>query len=225
MSMKIFVGYTTSTLPDEMLKDLMPEFEGRKGTTDAEKIAQQIKDKQEQWKDEAANQPYTGTFGTVHLLIPDKKVATTYRAEGRYPFGDKPSVSSQLRATLLKHFPKAWPNEANYRGEHVAIFVGFGMRRFLKMLGTECSLTKDKLPLAMWYGNSEHRDIQEAVMPKEFKSLGWKTVFARRREAVEDKDKYDKLVAGWDGPGTNPERDAMIAMVLASQLGFQSEGK
>ncbi len=224
MADKIFVGFTTRAVPENLLKTLMPEFQGRAGTADKEKIAKQIQDKEEAWKVEAANMPYTGTFDSVHLIVPAKELAVTFKHDGRQPFGDKPSISQLTRNFLLKHFKGAWSNEANYRGEHDAIFVGFNPRRFLKMFGIECSLPRvDKpLPLSLWYGNSDHRDIEEALMPKDFKLLDWSTVIRARSDGMtgDDLEKYNAILSGWSGPGSNAEQDANIAMMMASQLGF-----
>jgi hypothetical protein len=225
MSVKIFVGYTTRPVPDEILKDLMPKFEGRSGTKDEEKIKEQIAEKEAKWKEDCADMPYTGTFDAVHIVVPCKELSVTYKSDGRQPFGEKPSVSAQVRAFLMKHFKDVWGNEMNSRGTDEAIFVGFNPRRFLKMLGIECSLPEvgKPCPAELWFGNSEHRDIEEAVMPKDFKLLDWKTVIARRRLGLDDdvqKD-FDELFEDWDGPGADPEQDVAIAITMATQLGFE----
>lgn len=104
------------------------------------------------------------------------------------------------------------------------VFLGFHTRLFLKMLGIECSLPANQpaditklgvLPLSMWYANSDHRDIGEAVKPAEYKHLTWDIVLRARglRERYKD----------WNGPMGNVTADLNLASDFAAQLGMLSE--
>lgn len=126
------------------------------------------------------------------------------------------------------------PEQKEAKDEPVVI-IGFDPRRFLKVLGIELSLPlpgNEPLPPGLWYGNTDHRDIEEAVLPKpECKLLSWPHVIQARRprpelaeeERLKDPDvaKYDKLFKDWVGPGQDPEQDARIALTWASQLNFK----
>jgi hypothetical protein len=221
---KVFVGYTTRRVPDEWLTSLTPVFSPRGGTTDPAKIAAQIAEKKAAWEAEAASMPYTGTFDKVCLLEPSRKLSVSFDSKDRFPFGEKPAVSAQVGQWLLKHFPGAWSDEPNFRGQHSVVFVGFNPKLFLKLLGLECSLpvSKVKLPLSLWYGNSDHRDIQEAVMPKDFATFEWKSITAARRRGLNEEDaaKYDTGFADWNGPHVNAEADRFVSTVFGAQLGF-----
>ena len=232
MSRKVFIGYSTRVVPD--VERLMPEFESRAGTKDEDKKKVQITEKQEAWKRDAKNMPYTGTFDKVHIAIqPDpheedpelkRGKVVTYDSASRYPFGTRTAVSRMVGSLLLRYFPTAWSDDIVSKSIPKAVFIGFNPRRFLKMLGIECSLPtiRKTLPAGLWYGNSDHRDIGEAVIPRDFPLLGWSTMLRRRREGLNEEDtaKYDAVIKDWTGPGNDPEQDVKIAIVFAVQLNF-----
>jgi hypothetical protein len=222
---KIFIGYRTK--PVSYLNALLPVV-----AATAEAPEQAANTKRADALTTAAlggDRVYLSTFDEVHILIPSKKKAVTYKSEGREPGGAKPPICLAVRAFILKFFPNAWHNDTNHDGKRPeAIFMGFDPRFFLKLLGLECSLPLfgQPLPAGMWFGNSEHRDITEAVLPKtESKGLDWELLIRARRLGLKDESlsRYDQIFQGWPGPGTHPEQDAIIAMTLASQLGFLSK--
>lgn len=222
MTHLIFVGYKTAVVSG--FEELMPTFEGRAGTKDPEKIAEQIAEKKNAWLQDAPNSPYTGTLSEVVLAVPSLGKMVTFKAEGRGPGTAKPAVCVAARNIILEWFPDEWPNETHpvYSKVNVAI-CGFATRTFIKMLGIECSLPQNKCPLPppLWYSNSDHRDIGEAVMPTGF-TVGWPTVIKARRVGLSavDLEKYNKTFEGWDGPGNNCEQDVKVALLMADQLGF-----
>lgn len=213
----IFVGYRLKEVPylDDLLA-VIPEGDDDKSKAAAVKARDKVRTC-------ATENLYTCTFDEVFLAIPSVEKARLFKAEGRKA-GD--SVSSGVRNFLLKLFPQAWPDELfSPRTSPEAIFMGFDPRFFLKLLGLECSMPMHEcaLPVSMWYGNSDHRDIGEAVMPKtETKQLDWPMVLAARGlgMAADDKARYDAMIKNWPGPGVHPQQDVDIVIELATQLGF-----
>jgi hypothetical protein len=226
MPKKLIVAYSTRLVADESLlpdsADLTPPGSMKK----AETIAKWRDDMSEKLLEEARFQPYTATFDEVQIA--DPTLDRIMRFKFRDPDEKRPPASLAIRSWLLKHYPDAWPNTTNPRpGSLEAIFVGFNPRLFLKILGMECSLPENQkyaergdsesvvLPLSMWYANSDHRDIEAAVKPNDYKALTWPTVFQARG--------LTEMAEGWDGPGNNVNQDLLLAAELASQLGFMSE--
>lgn len=224
---KIFVGYRTRVV--DGFERYMPTFSAPSGWRDEKKIADDIAAKQEQFKIEAKDQPYTGTFDEV--VIVDPKREKIRRWEYRAPNSGKQPIALAVRAYLMRYWPGAWVDDTHESKLPTdptsdvpkAIFVGFDPRTFLKILGLECSMPQiaKPLPLKLWYSNTDHRDISEAVLPREFKRLTIKEVIiARTPLDPKAAEIWKKTTAGWEGPGTNPEQDARIAVELASQLGI-----
>jgi hypothetical protein len=220
MTTPIFVGFTTKAV--ENVDSLMPKFTGRTGTKDAAKIADQIAEKEAAWREEVANMPYTGQLATVQLIIPSKQVVLTYdigKRQGKTP------LCVAVASKLLKLFPNAWSRDTHDRGRSPEVaFFGFNIRLFVKMLGLECSLPCNNYPLppGLWFTNTDHRDIREAVLPKDYDMVGWDAVVSARRAGLTGTalDEYNALFEGWGGPGKDAERDARITVLLAIQLGF-----
>lgn len=227
--LKIFVGYKTRLR--EGADKVLPEFKAPANYKAADKIAQYQEEKKQAFLIDAKNMPYTGTFDEVCIIDPnardeknpEQKKTKALLYKWHPPEDGKPSVAIRVRNYLLKNYPSAWGNDTHGRSKPEVIFVGFDPRTFLKMLGLECTLPGvDKpCPLGMWYSNSDHRDIGEAICPKDFAGLTLPFALKFRRPAdEEDAATWDKFTAGWTGPGENPEADARIAIELATQLGF-----
>jgi hypothetical protein len=222
----IFIGYTLKPVPglgDEFLPDIQPN--GNCKTSEA--IERSIAEKRAQFRIESQGYPYWATFDTVCLAAPSIEKHVIYRSENRAPGNPegKPTVSAAVGNWLLTHFPDAWHNTPYaMRGAPEAAFVGFDPGTFLKILGLECTLpvhNTEPLPLSLWYGNSDHRDVTSAVMPSGFKGLDWKIVLGRRRPLEpEDAAKWDELFTGWTGPGRDANKDLDAAVLLATQIGF-----
>ena len=221
----VIVGYTTTQLPEKMLAGLTPEFYGKAGTKDPELIQKQIQEKREAWNAETANMPYTGTFSSVHIAIPSQEEAVEFVADGRKPFGTKACITSNVVSLLATKFKDAWNPNSPQVGKQKVIFLGFNTRNFLKMLGIESTMPwtgmKAPAPLGLWYGNSDHRDIEDAVLPKDYKH-DWKTVVNARKIGLagESLEKYEQVFAAWHGPGMNAKQDVLVTLTLAQQLGF-----
>lgn len=222
---KIFVGYRTRLV--QGVEKLTPEFTPPGNYKTPEAIAKWQTEKAEDFKVAAANQPYTGTFDAVVVCDPASERIKEWNFKGREPGNTdgKKAVSLAVRDWILNTYGEAWPNETHpaHNGPPKAVFIGFEPKVFLKMIGIECSLPpiSKPLPPPMWYSNSDHRDITEAVMPSGFKNLDWSIVLKTRRPLDEDDaEKYDAVIKDWPGPGINPKQDVHIAVMLATQLGF-----
>lgn len=213
----IFVGYRLKEVPylDDLLQAI-PEGDDDKSKAAAVKARDKVRTC-------AKENLYTCTFDEVFLAIPTMEKARLFKSEGHK---EGYSVSATVSGFLLKLFPQAWPDALfTPRGDPEAIFMGFDPRFFLKLLGLECSMPMHgcALPVSMWYGNSDHRDIGEAVMPKtETKQLDWPLVLAARGlgMAADDKARYDAMIKNWQGPGVHPQQDVDIVIAMATQLGF-----
>lgn len=222
MSAKIIVGYRTRPVSD--VEALMPVFKAPAHWKDQQKIDEEIAIKKANYTVMAKDAPYTGTFDQVFLVDPkhEKVLQWDYHEDAT-----KPPVCLRVRNYLMKTYPEGW-SEGGYDSRNPPFrVVGFNPRRFLKILGLECSLpaVNKPLPLKMWYSNAEHRDIAEAILPKDFeKVLDLLTVLKQRRPSEgEARKRWDAVLTGWEGPHVYPEKDATLTVELATQLGFLQE--
>jgi hypothetical protein len=213
---KLIVAFETQMVPGLPA----PTFTPPSNYKDQDKINAWLEGRQSKYETDAANQPYTGTFKRLVIADPaNKRVGNwTYRK----PDSGKQPVCLAARSWLLKEYGDAW--EHTTHPGHSApdvIFIGFRTKLFLKMLGIECSLPEHQpqgskelnvLPLSMWYGNTDHRDLENAAMPSDYE-LSWDQVLTIR----------DIGQRGWTGPGSNAKAELDIASDLAAQLGMLSE--
>lgn len=228
---KLFVGYRTRTA--EGYEALMPEFRAPSHWKDTAKIAAEVEVRKQAFLAGAKDCPYVGTFDQVFLVDPSNNQAVLW--DYRPPGSGKQPISLAVRAYLIKFWKDAWKDDmttVRNRVPPAAIFVGFDMRTFLKILGLECSMPAvgKPLPLRLWYDNTDHRDIGEAVLPKEFKQIGLAEVVKARRPmptsdpaSLANLAKWDRATDGWTGPGIDPRKDVDIAVILAAQLGMIKE--
>jgi hypothetical protein len=193
---------------------LIPEFMAPSNYKDSAKISAYIKQKEADYLERAADQPYTGYLSAIRIFDSESRSVGTWTANP-----SQPSVAVSARTWLLKHYPAAWSNSLVGARASDVIFVGFNIRQFLKMLGIECSLPlnqpedQDKvhtLPLDAWY-DSKSCDLEAAVMPSGF-DLSWGIVLAARGLA--------KQYRNWPGPGSDLEEDFLLTVELATQLGI-----
>ena len=217
MSHKIVVAYRTRA---SGVATTMPTFSAPSNWKDPAKIEANIKAQEEEFAFGLANKLYLGTFDQVRIY--DQKTKDTSTFKYRAPDSGKSAVCLAIRSWLLKRHPTAWAHSTDHAAKPEAIFIGHDMRTFIKILGIECSLpanqpqvdgkpnpkTSNALPLGMWYGQSDHRDIFDAVNPKF--DVPWAVVLGQRGISVK----------GWDGPGVNVEQDLAIATQFAAQLGM-----
>ena len=217
MPSKIIVAFKTRPSGTAVA---MPEFTAPSNWRDETKIAAKIQEQQVAFQATLANQPYTGTFEEVRIYDQKSKATSSFRY--RDPAKGKLPACLAIRNWLLKRHQ--WTHSTVSRGAPEAIFVGHDMRLFVKILGIECSLPENQpqkdgepdptksnaLPLGMWYGQSDYRDIFQAVNPQD---LPWQSVLAARGIVAE----------GWNGPGVDVEKDLTIATEFAAQLGMFME--
>ncbi len=227
MTKKIIVGYRTRIIePAEVFQALMPKIEANKsiGKDNEAKRAEDIKQRTAAFMEEAKNMPYIGTFDEVTLIAPALEKAITWNYKGREPGAEKQSISAAIGGWLAKHFPDAWPNDTHEVRKPEAVFIGFNPRLFVKMLGIECSLPTNAIPLPvkLWYSNADYRDIKGAILPDECKQLSLQSVLAHRRRPLDPTaaKKWDATMKTWTEPGIDTKADAWLVTELASQLGF-----
>ncbi len=216
---KIIIGYKTRLVAG--VDKITPEFKANAGYKDAAKIQADIEEKKAAYLAGAKDMPYTGTFDEVFIVDGTHEKIVLYRYDET-----KAPISVRVMTFLNKYYPNGWLDDTHGRKQPEAIFVGFDPRTFLKILGLECSMPaiNKRAPLGMWYTNADHRDIGEAMLPKEFKGLSYAQVLKLRRPVVPaEAKKWDDLTEGWAGPGANAEKDALIAVEIASQLGILKE--
>lgn len=224
MSKKLIIAYKTRVAEGDVK---MPTFSAPKSYKDQKKIDTYVAEQEAKFSASLKDKPYTGTFEEVRIF--DASTSDVGIFKFRTKEEKRDPICLAVRNWILKRHPEAWPHAATYTGPPEAIFVGFSPRVFLKILGIECSLPENQpvndagdrdpnktnvLPLSLWYGQSDHRDIGEAANPKEF-DLSWEIVMKARKL-----EEY----AGWNGPGTNTETDLKVAIELATQLGMLAEG-
>lgn len=217
---KIVVGYRLR--PVDYLEELLPP----KPAEDEKTIIKAWEKMVDGVRTNATNNVYACTFDEVLIHVPALGKAKAFKSVGRKP--DQP-ICLDVRNFLLHRemFKGCWGDSTNSwgGGPPKAIFMGFEPRFFLKLLGLECSMPfcGKRLPVEMWYGNSDHRDISEAIMPKsETKHLDWDLVLKARRRGLtgEDLERYDAVIDNWVGPGVDPEKDVKLTLLLGNQLGF-----
>jgi hypothetical protein len=227
--LKLFIGYKTKACGTA--EKFMPEFKAPSNYKDAAKISTYVDEKKAAFLAESHGMPYTGTLDEVVIFDPnvrDEKSPEIPKVKSLLykwcpPEEERPPVSVRVRNYLLKTYPNAWSNDTHNRKPPSVIIIGFDPRTFLKIMGLECSLPyiNKPCPLGLWYSNTDHRDIGEAVCPREFSSLTLPFVVRQRRPTDEQEAKiWDALTKDWKGPGYNAEQDAKISVELASQLGF-----
>lgn len=215
---KLIVAFETQLVPGLP----QPTFTPPSNYKDAGKIEAWLEKKETEYGDKAKDQPYTGTF--KRLMIADPANERIGNWNYRSPKSGKKPICLAARSWLLKGYPDAWEHTTHpTRGLPEVVFIGLRTRLFLKMIGIECTLPayqpqKDGapdpqklnvLPLSLWYGNSEHRDLS---LPSEF-DLDWPQVLMIRGISH----------AGWTGPGTNAEVELSIVTELATQMGMLAE--
>jgi len=212
---QLIVGYTMVKLPgtDEFLKDIKDSVKAPANYKDPMKIQEYVEKETQKRIETASRSPYLGTFGKVYLM--DTSVTPTglhfWACEKRAPFGSQPSMCSTIAAFLKSKWPEAFDNNSTLTFQKSEImFVGFEIKRFLKVLGLECSMpgVNTPLPPVLWYGSDAGRDVGEMIAPKSLNvdlSLALKSRGFWRQ--------------GWE-PCENAEDDMRLSVEILTQLNF-----
>jgi hypothetical protein len=229
MPQLIAVGFKTR-LVEGMLPDVSTLTPPSNYKSD-DAIAKWKTEQAEKIKQEGLMQPYSATFDSVTIHAKGDTCSWDYRDQSKA--NAKQPAPLAIWAWLRKRFPDAWPNSTHPKwvnGSPPAIFVGFDTRLFVKIMGIECSKPANQpkntdgspkfdsqaaLPLSLWYSNSEHRDIEKAVMPEGFKFVTWPMVLKHYDLAEQFRD--------WKGPHQDPVDDAALTLKLADYLGMLAE--
>ena len=215
----VYVGYKTKATTLELPE---PVIQPSGSATTVDGRLKSIEKNREKFMEERNNLPYTATFAEIAMAISSSGEKFCQPGDGTGAVA-KLACEWLDKQLLGEHYPPLF-------GRHDTpelVFVGFSPRRFLKLLGIECSLPAvapaHPFPLSLWYGNSDHRDIEEAVMPQpECRWLDWPTVVAARRVGLtgDALAEYDSVFADWTGPGQNAFKDLCVSILLASQIGL-----
>jgi hypothetical protein len=219
---KIIIGFKTRLV--EGAEKHAPDFKAPANYKDAAKIAEYVATQRAEFLAAAKDMPYTGTLDEVTLVDPknDKNVIWKYPAADE----SKPPVAVRVKNYLLKYYPTAWDFNLTRRQPQV-IFFGFDIKLFLKLVGIECAMPgiAKPCPLNLWYGNSDHRDTTEIVMPKDnCKGMTLPYVLKFWRPADPEKGKlWDALIADWPGPGQTTYKDAAITCDILRWIGLMKE--
>lgn len=238
---KLIVGYTCRMLPQDLIADLVPPIKGDSRLKDpakcktpeekeeAEKaIAEDLAKRKAAFEAESKYIPYLGTFNRVVIYDLKNKRTGRWNAAECKPFGSKAPMSERIVAWLLKSYPKAWGSTIDDGNKQPEVrFLGFDMRDFLKLLGVEATMpnSENVPPPRLWYANSDHREIYDAVAPdKAGKLLDFRKVVALRAPTVTaDRKLWDEKFNKWTAPHADADLDAWLCMELAAQLGFLQE--
>lgn len=225
---KLIVGYRTRIVSEEVFEQLMPTITASKTIKEDnhEKIKEDIEKRVAAFRANAHTLPYMATFDEVCIISPSTEEKSSWKCEGRDPYGSKLAMCLAIRGWLLKRFPNAWPEDTHEVKKPEVVFIGFNPRLFVKMLGLECSLPQYNKPLPpkLWYSSSDYRDIESAVLPDDCKPLTLPAILKRRRPPDPDAGaKWDEMLKNWTEPGKDPAVDAWLATELATQLGFLLE--
>ncbi len=245
MLSKIFIGFSLVEKPDLDVESLLPVFKAPSNYKTAEAIDKFVHEAELKWRSGVGQLLYTGEFDQVHIIDP---LANSGAAEAHFERGkwcDHPifahraktepgeplSVALQVRQFLVGRHLSAWTDDifAPRPNGPDAIFLGFRIKAFLKVLGIECALAGNPLPLSMWYGNDAHRDIEKAIVPEEFagKGVALSTALAYFEDAgsfynsVTDKNTIE--VPDDYAPGRDVKLDATLSLLLGTRLGLVTE--
>ena len=224
MTAKLIVGFRTRPIEEDRLKAIMPEIQANKGYTDKDKIKKDIDDRTAAFLASCKDWAYTGTFDSVVIADPKHERVNQWNYAGREPGGKKPPICLSVASWILKEYPTAWT--PGTKADEWPEFLGFDMRQFLKMLGAECSLPEHARPLPhrMWIANSDHRDIGELILPKDFEKVTLLSALKRRRpQEAEAAKKWDEKLSGWTEPHQDPVTDVWLTTELANQLGYLAD--
>lgn len=221
MTAKVLVAYRTYGVPSlyPNVNDLNPPANYK----NEEAVDKWRAAKAEEIEPVCLRQPYTATFDEVHLANLAHRKSAAFR---RNPAAPWPNVAQRAGEWLLKFFPDAWQYSTGQPlGERPpVVFVGFGTRLFLDVLGHDCagSLPAGKPPVAaddpwplppsLWLGAAGHRDLEDVFLPSRYKFSTWDTVL--KHYGLRD------AFPGWDRPGLSPEVDMKLVAELSAAIGF-----
>lgn len=222
---RIIVAFKTMISDPAQVASLTPEFEAPSNYKDKDKIEKYIAQKKANFANQAASQPYTGTFDEIMLVDLQKQIVGKWSSKDRKDENDL-TVAEAAASWILTNNPGAFDGDIlDVRASNV-VFIGFDTRLFLKMLGLECTLpdSKVRVPLRLWYNNPNHRDIAEAVMPAEY-VLSWQIVLKLREpvEAVQGATEKWDHIKSWQQPHVNVQHDSLLITEMAAQLGFLND--
>jgi hypothetical protein len=227
MPNKLIVAFSTTNTPGVTLDT--SEIVAPANYKDPEKIEAYKAEAVAKLTANARNYAYTGTFDRVLIVDPDPDMCIIRRwlpNSAQLGTVGQP-ISLAVRHWLRATYPHLWHSTDSPVANLDISFIGFNVKSFLQILGTECSLPRnapkssggsrdnDKtntLPLALWWNNEHACDIADYVKPSSCRSLTW-------RQVLEARDLL-QMYPHWTEPGVTPEHDLLIAIAMVEQLGI-----
>lgn len=162
----IIAAYSCRAREDVM--DVMPEFLPNKGTTNAEKQAEQIEAKRQKFLETASQTPWLADLTGL---------ACVQATEGAIVKFEAPAAQSFAAWFNNSPISECFCASGEFSGGPVRV-VGFNTRLLVKILGFEAAACGNPLPHALWYG-ADHRDLMHAVLPAECKDVDTSVVLSR----------------------------------------------
>lgn len=167
--------------------------------------------------------PYLTMLDEVFIIDQGNNKIAKYVRGGDADAGVKSPVSVRVRNYLVKSYPGAWDEKVT-DPERKILVVGFRPKLLFQLMAIEASMPVNAkpLPLSAWLWHQRFLDIGDAIRPKEFEdqiSIG-DAVKRRRCTDAAEAAKWDEAMKDWEQPGLNPQVDAWVASVLATQLGI-----
>jgi hypothetical protein len=208
----LFVGYSISV--KESLEGLVPNWPP--DAVDAIPAGEAaVLEAREDVRKRVAEDPAVHLFDLARVVILDPQAETVFDTATI----DKPAVSTAA-GWLLDHYPDAWGlTPFHYTsGPPKVSFYGFDMRLFLKLLGLGAAQLGQALPAGLWYSNTDHRDMEGALLPSQCTAKKFTLMQAMKSIGMLD-DPENQIDSTWE-PKKDPMIDVRIASEIATRLGL-----
>jgi hypothetical protein len=165
----ITVAYTTRVVDN--IEEKLPPFTAPINYKDPAKIEDYCAEQRARFLDRARFMPYVATFDMVRIVDIETKRIRDFSRQAEVNEGKAP-VALRVRNYLKSNFKDVWPSDLTAPTGNVT-FVGFEVKRFLKILGLECCRPPilKPCPLSMWYGATNFRDIGKMILPDECQDM------------------------------------------------------
>lgn len=164
--------------------------------------------------------PYLTLLDDVFIIDQGNNKITQFT---RSTDGVKSPVSVRVRNYLVKMYPGAWDEKVTDPDRKILV-VGFKPKLLFQLMAIEASMPVNAKPFPVnaWLWHQRFLDIGDAICPKEFADKITVADAVRRRRCTDkaEGDKWDEMMQGWERPGDNPQADAWVSSVIASQLGI-----
>jgi hypothetical protein len=226
----IFVGYTTRACPvvTKIIRDQFAvRHKAREGTSFTKFDVETDEGYEVILQSALSGNPATALLGDT-FLVDKKNNKVIHWKVSDVCDKENDSIAAKVGSYLLKAYPDEWTYEVNTNKPSKVVFIGFEVARFLRFLGLECSLTKNKypLPLSMWldgYNNRNYIELRTILFPDgqiPESKVAVRELIARR--IPEDSSLHKSVLPVFTYFFENPVHDASIATEMSVQLGILS---